>query len=118
MAASFWCGLLLSAVGQAEEAVVPRFTADTKAEFATVEQSQAILKTNDAFVTSLSRFDLQCRMKTDKEVSIDEWKAFAAGHVKAWEAKDRELVEAALAKLAQRLASFRLPLPPRVQLVR
>src|SRR5438105_4507683 len=56
-------------------------TPTTEVRFASVEEGRAILAANDAFTLSLSRFDLQCRLKTDKEVSLDDWKQFVAQQV-------------------------------------
>src|SRR5207247_3590346 len=86
--------------------------------FASVDQGRAVLLAGDVFTASLSRFDLQCRMKTDKDVSLADWKQFVAEHVRRWEPSEIETVAQSLARLSQRLADFRLPLPPVVTLVR
>ncbi len=86
--------------------------------FATVEEGRQVLTTDDAFTRSLSRFDLQSRLKTADNVTLDDWKQFAAGHVREWDAGEIKTVSESLARLGKPLAELRLPLPPRVLLVR
>src|SRR5207237_3503105 len=76
------------------------------------------LTAGDSFTASLSRFDLQCRLKTDKDVTLADWKQFVAQHVRPWEPAEIEAVSQSLQRLQKRLAEFRLPLPPVIRLVR
>ncbi len=113
-------GLLLvamSAVGQPTAGAIP-LTADCEVLFSTVGEGREILTADDAFTASLSRFDLQARLKTDKDVTLVEWKQFVAQHVKAWDTAEVEAVSQALGRLKERLTPFRLPLPPVVRLIR
>jgi hypothetical protein len=93
-------------------------TPTTEVRFASVDAGRMILTANDAFTKSLSRFDLQCRLKTDKHVSLDDWKHFTAEHVRAWEPDEMATVCEALQRLKTRLADLRLPLPSVIQLIR
>ena len=86
--------------------------------FASAEEGRQILSADDPFTANLSRFDLQCRLKTDKPVTMADWKAFVATHVRPWEAAEVATVTASIERLARRLARFRLPLPPVIRLVR
>src|SRR6476620_10263945 len=105
------------AVGQAPAEAIP-LTADCEVRFASPEEGREILTADDAFSASLSRFDLQCRLKTDKEVTLADWKQFVAQQVKAWEPAEVEAVKASLGRLKEKLAPFRLPLPPTIRLIR
>jgi hypothetical protein len=113
-------GLLLIAAYAANQtpAEAILLTADCEVRFASLEQGREILTTDDAFTASLSRFYLQARLKTDKEVTLADWKQFVSEQVKAWEPAEIEAVSAALARLKTRLEPLRLPLPPTVRLIR
>jgi hypothetical protein len=95
-----------------------RLTSECKVRFATAEQGREILTADDVFTAQLSRFDLQCRLKTDKEVMLADWKQFVAEHVRQWQPAETALVSSSVERLKKRLAGFRLPLPPVIHIVR
>jgi hypothetical protein len=104
---------LVTAFCSAEEQLTTKCTL----YFASVEQGQQALVADDAFTRNLSRFDLQARLGTTKEVTIDDWKRFAAGEVRKWTDDGRARIEEALETLRPKLAELRLPLPERIGLV-
>jgi len=114
------CGVLLAAViaGPIAAADDVRLAPDCLIGFAASDEGRQIVTADDAFTASLSPFDLQCRMKSDKEVTLAQWKQFVAQRVRPWEKADAETVTQSLERLSKRLASFRLPLPPMIRLVR
>src|SRR5688572_19493026 len=115
MAGCLWCVLLLNGAGQEPNtALEHKLTADASVRFATALEGQAALTADDAFTANLSRFDLQCRMKTAKEVTLADWKVFVREHVREWEKSEQDAVAASIGRLSKRLADFRLPLPPRI----
>jgi hypothetical protein len=116
VACSLW--LLSVAVAADAPAEALRLTADCEVRFATVEQGRQVLTTDDAFTNQLSRFDLQCRLKTGKDVALDDWKEFVSKHVRSWERNEINAVSMSIERLHKRLQDFRLPLPPVIQLVR
>src|SRR5436190_614065 len=75
-----------------------QLTTSTVARFAKIDDGREILTTDDAFTASLSRFDLQCRLK-NKEASLAQWKRFAAAHVRSWEMDEIETVSRSLERL-------------------
>jgi hypothetical protein len=110
--------IALAAIFTADETGAQvRLTQSTLVRFASPDEGQAILAADDDFTASLSRFDIQCRLKTGKEVTLADWKQFVARHVLPWDAPEREKVAQALERLRERLAPFRLPLPPVIRLV-
>jgi hypothetical protein len=111
-----WMGLISS--GPIVAGDEPRLAGETVVRFASPDEGREILTADDAFTASLSPFDLQCRMKTSKDVTLADWKQFVAQHVRPWEKADVELISLALERLNKRLAAFRLPLPPVINLVR
>lgn len=92
------------------EAAVVRFAGEAEAK--------EILAADDPFIAALSRFDLQCRLRTDQEVAVADYKAFVVQHVRPWQAEEAETVQRAIAGLQARLQKFRLPLPPIIRFVR
>src|SRR3954453_7876689 len=68
-------------------------------QFASLEEGREILTSDDAFSRSLSRFDMQCRLKTDKEVSLEGWKQFVAQHVRPWEKAEIDTVTRSLERV-------------------
>jgi hypothetical protein len=86
--------------------------------FATADQGRQILTADDTFTAQLSRFDLQCRLKTAKEVTLADWKEFVAKHVLDWQPSEITIISSSVERLKKRLAGFRLPLPPIIQIVR
>ncbi|MDX1945511.1 MAG: hypothetical protein SFU86_08880 [Pirellulaceae bacterium] len=90
---------------------------ETVVHFATPAEGVAILTADDDFTRSLSRFDLQVRLKNGGEVSLDQWRKFVAGEVLTWTPENERPVREALERLRLRLGKYRLPLPGRISLV-
>ena len=76
--------------------------------FASADEGRQILTADDPFTASLSRFDLQCRLKTAKEVTLADWKRFVAQHVQSWEKGEIEAIRQSLERLSKRLSGYRL----------
>lgn len=86
--------------------------------FATVEQGRERLTTRDDFVERLSPFDRAARLKTDREVSEQDYLEFVRNRVLAWTADEKLLIESAWADLAPRLSEMALPFPDTVYFVK
>jgi hypothetical protein len=111
--------LLVPVALAADKSAEPvQLSQDCEVHFASVEQARQILTTDDAFTAQLSRFDLQCRLKTEKEVTLDDWKHFVVQHVRAWEPQEIATLTQSLQRLQKRIAELRLPLPSVIRLVR
>jgi hypothetical protein len=96
--AGFVCSILLTA-GFAVDEPNPAdlvLTPTTVVRFATPDEGRTILTTDDAFTASLSRFDLQCRLKSADDITLADWKRFVAQHVRPWEPGE---IETALARV-------------------
>jgi hypothetical protein len=74
--------------------------AEWTATFATRAEGQRLLAQRDEHIAQMSPFDRSARMKTDREVSVDEFLAFASGTARAWREEDRRAVEGALRDVA------------------
>jgi hypothetical protein len=110
--------LLTTAGQEPDNAREHKLTPDAIVRFATALEGQAALTADDAFTANLSRFDLQCRMKTSKEVDLADWKSFVREHVREWEKDEQDAVIESIERLSKRLTGFRLPLPPKILLIR
>ena len=86
--------------------------------FATIEQGRELLTTRDDFVMRLSLFDRAARLKTDKDVSEEEYLRFVAASVREWHPEEKAAVESAWSGLAARVAEMRLPLPKTISFVK
>lgn len=84
---------------------------------ATRDEGRAVLTADDAFAKSLSRFDLQSRLKTAGEVSLEQWKESAAAEVRDWDDAGKKAVTEAIGRLQKRLEGYKLPLPKEILLV-
>ena len=93
-------------------------TANSQLIFADEKTAREVLTADDDFSRRLSRFDLQSRLRSDREVTIDDWRKQIAEQVTAWSEDDKERIKAAVDSLRPKLAAFRLPLPKRVLLIR
>lgn len=88
------------------------------ARFATVDEGATAITKRDHFLNSLSRFDLQSRLQTDREVTVDDLLKFTAKEVVAWEKDEVEKVTAAIQSIRARLEGFRPLFPKTVLLVK
>ena len=104
--------------------VVPSLRAEEKKtpnpniEYASVEQGKEILGQRDDYVSNLSPFDRQSRLKTDKEVTEKEFVEFAASNVIAWSDADKKKIDPLLADIQKQCAAFALPFPDTVLLIK
>jgi hypothetical protein len=72
----------------------------------------------DEFVARMSPFDRAARMKSDKDVSEQDYLRFVASNVLAWTPGEESAVEAAWASLAPKLAELHAPLPKTILFVK
>lgn len=101
----------------AQNADVPLY-GDTAIRFATREEALAVLTARDAFANELSKFDLQCRLQTAEEVTLDDWARHVSREVLQWDKAEIERLTAVIGRVREGLAKFRLPLPKTILLIR
>jgi len=92
-------------------------TPGTTMQFASVEQGRQVLGKHDVFIAALSPWDRQARLRTDREVSSEEFLSFVTGEVLAWDEEERANVAAVLERVRERLRPWPLRLPPEILLV-
>lgn len=102
----------------AEEWPPFRLTPQTEIRFAAGEEAQAAITRSDDFTKSLSRFDLQARLKTDKDVTTDDLLKLYTDNVTPWPREDVENVTKGLEVLRERIADFQIPHPETILLIR
>jgi hypothetical protein len=86
--------------------------------FATIEQGIAILTNRDDFVSRLSAFDRAARMKTDHDVTEQEYLAFVAKNVLAWTPNEQDAVQSAFNGLTAKLSDLNLPFPKTILFIK
>lgn len=118
-AAIWMLGLVgLSSAGADDAAEPFALTETAKVVFADAAAGRAVLLADDDFSRRLSRFDLQSRLQTDKEVTREDWRKALGEEVTEWPAEDRAKILQTLETLKPRLAKFRLPLPKEILFIR
>ena len=116
VATVFTClGVLVAAdTGQGE---VPLHR-DSVIQFATQHESATLLKKRDRFVTAMSSFDRQARLRVSRDVSEKEYLEFSSSQAIEWEPEEVARLTQVIKRLEQRLATFKIPFPKRILLVR
>lgn len=99
------------------EEVAP-LTATCGVQFATPDQGAALLAKNDRFLQTLSRFDCQARLQTDRDVTGNDIGAYASQQVIAWTEEERADLRAAIAAVSEKMKPFDLPFPAKIILVK
>lgn len=106
------CLVAILLLGLAEQAKAQELV------FQPVTESRRILGAKDTFVTEMSPFDRAARMRTDREISEQQFLEFAASTALEWEQQERVLVESAFQKIKASVASLSLPLPARIYVIK
>jgi hypothetical protein len=86
--------------------------------FASVAEGQELLAARDRFISSLSPFDRQSRVETDREVSEAAFLEFVSSHVRAWSPEESTKLSKVIESLRPKLAELRLPLPNSIWLIK
>jgi hypothetical protein len=86
--------------------------------FAGVREGAEALTRRDEYIAQLSPFDRQVRMRTDRAVSEGELLAFIAGNVVPWQPAEIEMLTPLLKAMGEKVAPWKLKLPPVVLLVK
>jgi len=87
-------------------------------QFASRAQAREALGARDDFVARMSPFDRAARVKTDRDVSVEQYLEFAAAAGLEWTPEEQERLLAAYKSLTPAITRLKLPLPPKVLLVK
>lgn len=95
-----------------------RLLPDSVARFATVEEGTKLLAQADDYIRALSPIERMLKLKTESEMSTEQFLAFASAQTLAWTDADREKLTPLLESVAKRLAAYKISLPPVVLLIK
>lgn len=109
--------LLVVATTPAKTLADESLTRETSLQFATVEEGRMLVATSDTFITALSRFDRQVRLKTDGAATGAALIEFLKGEVVEWEDPARKSLVESIERVRPKLEPFHLPLPKTVLLI-
>lgn len=112
------CLAVAAAVNSFANAADVPLHGDAVIHFAAIEEGVAILGASDRFTQSLSRFDLQSRLNTNRDVTEQDLLKFAAKEVVGWSDDEQAKVAAVVGLLRARLDAFDIPLPDKITLVK
>jgi len=88
-------------------------------EFASEQQARTVLTTRDDFIAHLSPFDRKVRLKTDRDVSEQEFLDFVGRSVLSWTPDEQHLVETTWTSLQPALAHLGpLPFPKTILFIK
>jgi hypothetical protein len=110
-----WLATVCSSVAVSDDA---RLTTASTIQFATVEEGAAVLAEEDRFLKSLSQFDCQARLKTDREVTASDVGKYSAEQVLAWTADEETKLREAISAVSKKMEAFNLPFPKTIKLVK
>ncbi|MEZ6092431.1 MAG: hypothetical protein R3C05_31380 [Pirellulaceae bacterium] len=85
--------------------------------FASQQEAADVLGTEDAFIERLTRFDLQSRLQTEREVTSLDYRTELIAGIQPWTESLKEQVLSPLRTLSERIVPLRLPLPEEILLV-
>jgi hypothetical protein len=109
---------LVAQTARGAEPAAVKLSSRTTVEFADARLGQELITRRDDFTKALSRFDLQSRLKTDKDVALDDLLQLYRDNVTAWPAEDAAAVTKALEFVRDRLREYEVPWPETVYFVR
>ena len=92
-------------------------SAEWTTKFATAAEGQRLLGQRDEYIAAMSPFDRSARLKTDREVTAEEFLAFASRSVRDWREEDKRAVERALGAVAPAVSRLLPTLKGTVHLV-
>ncbi|MBL8645473.1 MAG: hypothetical protein JNK21_16185 [Rhodospirillaceae bacterium] len=86
--------------------------------FATAEEGRAILTARDDYVQRLSPFDRAAKMKTDRDLTEQEYLTLVGQNALDWPADEKAMVQAVLADVGPRVNALNLSWPDAVMFVK
>ena len=95
-----------------------RLSENTTVSLASVTEGRFALRRRDGFIQRLSPLDRSVRLKTERDVTEQQFLDHAAGQVLSWTSEEAETIDAVVASIRETLAPWNLPLPARVLLVK
>ena len=91
---------------------------DATVVFATIDEGRQILTAPDDFVTRLSPFDRAARLKTDRDVSQEEYLEFVGRNVLTWNDDEKQKIVSALEGIKTELEALSPPFPKKIFIIK
>lgn len=73
---------------------------------------------DDPFITNLTDFDLSARLKTSKQVTIEEYKLYLSNQVLDWNSNEKNKLENILSNLKDKLNDLNISTPKEILLIK
>ena len=86
--------------------------------FAPVEMGQKILTTNDDYIQRLSQFDRSAKMKSDKEITEEEFLKHLSSNVIAWDESEQQLLDSIFTSVKVELDTYASLFPEKIYLIK
>ena len=87
-------------------------------KFATKEEASLTLKTRDTFIKALSEFDRSARLKTDRQVTTDEFLEFIGANALDWTQLEKSKITNVINEIKKNELIRKLPLPEDILLIK
>lgn len=98
--------------------VQPALGEEVMIAFASVEEGKRILTSRDDFVERMSPFDRSARLKTNKDVSVQEYLDFVGKNVLPWDDTEKQKITSVFQGIQRELDALSLPFPKTVLFVK
>jgi hypothetical protein len=94
------------------------FSDNTIIKFLPPNDACAILLDNDEFITSLSPFDLSARLKTDKDVSTEEYLHLISKSILNWSNSEIDSIMKKFISISEKLLAYKINFPDTIYLIK
>ena len=95
-----------------------RLGTDATVAFAAIDEGRQILTTPDDFVLRMSPFDRSARMKTDRDVSQEEYLEYVGRNVLAWSDVEKRKITSAIEDIQTELEALSPLFPKKIFIVK
>jgi hypothetical protein len=112
-----WLTVMGAGLAADESEASVELAAGWQVRLVAAEEGRKLIAADDAFTRSLSRFDLQSRLKSGDDVTLDDWKQMATAAVRGWSDEQAKSATESIGRLSKRLAGYKLPLPKEIVLI-
>lgn len=113
------CSIVVLSLAEDPPVDVP-FSPGVTIHFASLEEGKAEISRPDDFTKSMSKLDVQIRLRSDKDLTPDDYIRFVTPHVTEWSNDERAKLTRILGKIRDRLKTLDLapPFPAKILFVR
>ncbi|MDG2126212.1 MAG: DUF4157 domain-containing protein [Verrucomicrobiales bacterium] len=92
--------------------------ASPELHFCSADEAKQVLTTEDGFTRRLSPFDRAARLASAEPVTTKQYLDFVAAEARPWNDEEKRLLNTAYGSIKESLASYNLPFPETVQLIK